>query len=93
MPKISFQIENIIPLMEFSFFFLKYGKPLLLNVIQDRIGTIHFIRFPTDRMLDFIYLVKSKGFAEMSSTVCATGGGSLKYAKEAETVCLLIFLC
>ncbi|VDK87762.1 unnamed protein product [Litomosoides sigmodontis] len=56
----------------------------LCNVgINGRIGTIHFIRFPTDRMLDFVYLVKSKGFAEMSSTVCATGGGSLKYSKEA----------
>ncbi|VBB27078.1 unnamed protein product [Acanthocheilonema viteae] len=56
----------------------------LCNVgINGRIGTIHFIRFPTDRMLDFIHLVKIKGFAEMSSTVCATGGGSLKYAKEA----------
>ncbi|VDK29676.1 unnamed protein product [Gongylonema pulchrum] len=35
-------------------------------------------------MLDFIHLVKRKGFAKMSSTVCATGGGSLKYAKDAE---------
>ncbi|KAK6110131.1 Fumble family protein [Brugia pahangi] len=56
----------------------------LCNVgINGRVGTIHFIRFPTDRMLDFVNLVKRKGFAEMSSTVCATGGGSLKYAKEA----------
>ncbi|VDN01530.1 unnamed protein product [Thelazia callipaeda] len=56
----------------------------LCNVeINGRVGTIHFIRFPTDRMLDFVHLVKIKGFAEMSSTVCATGGGSLKYAAEA----------
>uniref|UniRef100_A0A0R3RKN4 Pantothenate kinase n=1 Tax=Elaeophora elaphi TaxID=1147741 RepID=A0A0R3RKN4_9BILA len=56
----------------------------LCNVgINGRVGTIHFIRFPTDKMLDFVHLVKRKGFAEMSSTVCATGGGSLKYAKEA----------
>ncbi|EJW83490.1 pantothenate kinase [Wuchereria bancrofti] len=56
----------------------------LCNVgINGRVGTIHFIRFPTDRMLDFVNLVKRKGFAEMSSTVCATGGGSLKYAREA----------
>ncbi|MFH4974963.1 hypothetical protein AB6A40_001672 [Gnathostoma spinigerum] len=53
--------------------------------INGRLGTLHFIRFPTDRMHDFILLVKSKGFAEMSSTVCATGGGAQKYAKEAET--------
>jgi hypothetical protein len=37
-------------------------------------------------MLNFIELVKSKGFAQMSSTVCATGGGATKYAKEAEKV-------
>jgi len=41
-------------------------------------------------MMNFISLVKSKGFAQMSSTVCATGGGAEKYAKEAETVLLLI---
>ena len=55
-------------------------------VVQDRTGMIHFIRFPTDRMMNFIKLVKSKGFAQMNSTVCATGGGAEKYAKEAETV-------
>jgi len=37
-------------------------------------------------MIHFIQLVKSKGFAQMSSTVCATGGGAIKYAKEAEKV-------
>jgi type II pantothenate kinase len=36
-------------------------------------------------MMNFIKLVKSKGFAQISSTVCATGGGAEKYAKEAET--------
>lgn len=53
-------------------------------VINGRVGTIHFIRFPTDRMANFIQLVHSKGFAQMSSTVCATGGGAIKYAKEVE---------
>uniref|UniRef100_A0AC35U603 Pantothenate kinase n=1 Tax=Rhabditophanes sp. KR3021 TaxID=114890 RepID=A0AC35U603_9BILA len=53
-------------------------------VINGRTGTIHFIRFPTDRMMNFIHLVKSRGFADMSSTVCATGGGAVKYAKDAE---------
>jgi type II pantothenate kinase len=52
--------------------------------INGRHGTVHFVRFPTERMLNFIQLVKSKGFAQMSSTVCATGGGAVKYAKEAE---------
>lgn len=52
--------------------------------INGRIGVIHFIRFPTEKMMSFIKLVKSKGFTQMSSTVCATGGGAIKYAKEAE---------
>jgi type II pantothenate kinase len=52
--------------------------------INDRTGIIHFIRFPTDRMMNFVRLVKDKGFAQMSSTVCATGGGAEKYAKVAE---------
>lgn len=59
----------------------------LKNVsINSRRGTLHFIRFPTERMAQFIQLVKSKGFALMSSTVCATGGGAIKYAVQAELV-------
>ena len=54
--------------------------------INGRRGTLHFIRFPTDRMGHFIQLVKSKNFALMSSTVCATGGGAIKYASQAEAV-------
>lgn len=36
--------------------------------------------------MNFIKLVKSKGFTQMSSTVCATGGGAMKYGKKAEKV-------
>lgn len=35
-------------------------------------------------MMNFIHLVKSKGFTQMSSTVCATGGGAVKYAYDTE---------
>ncbi|KAI6187627.1 Pantothenate kinase 1 [Aphelenchoides besseyi] len=52
--------------------------------INGRIGTVHFIRFPTDQMFGFIQLVKSKGFALMSSTVCSTGGGAIKFANQIE---------
>ncbi|TMS36474.1 hypothetical protein L596_003625 [Steinernema carpocapsae] len=52
--------------------------------VDEREGTIHFIRFPTEHMPIFISLVKEKGFTLMSSTVCATGGGAVKYAKDAE---------
>ncbi|KAI6238164.1 Pantothenate kinase 1 [Aphelenchoides fujianensis] len=52
--------------------------------INGRIGTLHFIRFPTDKVGNFILLAKSKNFAQMSSTVCATGGGAVKYAGACE---------
>uniref|UniRef100_A0A914XNM5 Pantothenate kinase 2 n=1 Tax=Plectus sambesii TaxID=2011161 RepID=A0A914XNM5_9BILA len=62
------------------------GHLELSNVhINGRQGTIHFIRFPSCRMPNFISLTKSKGLAYMSSTVCATGGGAHKYADIAQT--------
>uniref|UniRef100_A0A7E4WCZ9 pantothenate kinase n=1 Tax=Panagrellus redivivus TaxID=6233 RepID=A0A7E4WCZ9_PANRE len=55
------------------------------NVLMNgRTGTLHFIRFPTDRMIPFIQLVKSKGFVQ-NGTVCATGGGAIKYAHDMES--------
>lgn len=60
-------------------------------VFQNITGTLHFIRFPTERMTHFIKLVKSKGFAQLRSTVCATGGGAIKYAAEMEKVNIFLF--
>jgi type II pantothenate kinase len=54
--------------------------------INGQDGSIHFICFPTEKMFDFIRLVKSKGFTQLSSTVCATGGGAYKYALQIENV-------
>ncbi|CAD5218748.1 unnamed protein product [Bursaphelenchus okinawaensis] len=53
-------------------------------VVNNRKGTLHFIRFPTEKMSNFIKLAKSKGFAMMSSTVCATGGGAIKFFTATE---------
>lgn len=50
--------------------------------INGRIGTLHFIRFPTSEMSIFINLAKSKGIASMASTVCATGGGAFKFEND-----------
>lgn len=74
---------------------VSYSYPLhclILNV-QGQDGTIHFIRFPTEKMLEFIRLVKSKGFTQLSSTVCATGGGAHKYALQIENVRLSKLKC
>ncbi|KAI1731921.1 fumble domain-containing protein [Ditylenchus destructor] len=51
--------------------------------INGRVGVIHFIRFPTDRMMNFIKLVKSKGFAQISSTEL---GMKLHKADELESL-------
>lgn len=50
--------------------------------IKERRGRIHFIRFPTNQMPEFIELAKEKGMANTLSTVCATGGGAYKFEKD-----------
>ena len=47
--------------------------------ICGRRGTLHYIRFPTSEMGNFLELAKSKGMATLASTVCATGGGAYKF--------------
>lgn len=45
-------------------------------------GTLHYIRFPTSDMPIFLSIAKKKGIANMTSTVCATGGGAFKFETE-----------
>ncbi|KAK6639708.1 Pantothenate kinase 1 [Polyplax serrata] len=47
--------------------------------IRGRRGTLHFIRFPTSEMGNFLALAKSKGMANLVTTVSATGGGAYKF--------------
>lgn len=51
-------------------------------MINQREGTLHFIRMPTSRMPEFIKLAKDKGLAEHIEDVCATGGGAHKFEEE-----------
>lgn len=48
-------------------------------------GTLHFIRFPTNQMHNFIRLAKDKGMADLASTVCATGGGAYKFENDIQS--------
>ena len=50
--------------------------------IRGRRGTLHFIRFPTSEMGNFLALAKSKGMANLVTTVCATGGGAYKFEEN-----------
>lgn len=50
--------------------------------IGGRIGTLHFIRFPTSEMGNFLALAKSKGMATLVTTVYATGGGAFKFEED-----------
>ena len=52
----------------------------------DRQGTLHFIRFPTSEMPQFLELAKSKGMATLASTICATGGGAYKFENDFKEV-------
>lgn len=54
--------------------------------ICNRIGTLHFIRFPTSEMNNFLELAKKKGMAASVSTVCATGGGAFKFEENFKNV-------
>lgn len=47
--------------------------------VRGRKGSLHFIRFPTSEMGNFLELAKSKGMATLVTTVCATGGGAYKF--------------
>ncbi|KAG8236371.1 hypothetical protein J437_LFUL016820 [Ladona fulva] len=51
-------------------------------VVRGRKGTLHFIRFPTSEMDTFLELAKSKGMANLVTTVCATGGGAYKFEEN-----------
>lgn len=44
-----------------------------------RLGTIHFIRFPTSHMDHFITMAKAKNFQSLATSICATGGGAYKF--------------
>ncbi|XP_014240885.1 pantothenate kinase 3 isoform X2 [Cimex lectularius] len=47
--------------------------------IGGRRGSVHFIRFPTSEMKNFLSLAKKQGMATLITTVCATGGGAYKF--------------
>lgn len=54
--------------------------------IRGRRGTLHFIRFPTSEMGNFLAFARSKGMANLVTTVCATGGGAFKFEKNFKQV-------
>lgn len=51
-------------------------------VINGREGSLHFIRFSTSQMSEFIKMTKEKGLADLISEFCATGGGAYKFEEE-----------
>lgn len=53
-------------------------------LINKRAGSLHFIRFATSHMPEFLRMAKNKRFADMINSVCATGGGAEKFETEIE---------
>nr|CAD7265658.1 unnamed protein product [Timema shepardi] len=68
--------------------FLLKGDPPPMDcvMIRGRRGTLHFVRFPTSEMGNFLVLAKSKGMATLVTTVFATGGGAFKFEDNFQTV-------
>lgn len=58
--------------------------------IRGRRGSLHFIRFPTSEMGNFLELAKSKGMANLVTTVCATGGGAFKFEENFKRVIIFV---
>ena len=52
--------------------------------IGDRLGNLHFIRFPTTQMEAFIELCVSRKLHTLTFQVFATGGGAFKFASVVE---------
>lgn len=58
--------------------------------INRRRGTLHFIRFPTAEMGNFLALARAKGMANLVTTVCATGGGAYKFEDDFRVVSIVL---
>lgn len=56
-------------------------------VLGGRRGNLHFIRFPTSRMSNFIDLCILKHLHTLTFQVFATGGGAYKFEYDAVEVC------
>ena len=92
--KILFSPESLVTVFHLSFIFIAGNKAYGKTGIRDehlemtnqklggRLGSIHFIRFPTSDMMAFIDLAKSKGFPSLATSICATGGGAYKFEKD-----------
>ena len=61
--------------------------------IRKRTGSLHFIRFQTTDMGNFLSLAKQKGMAELVTTVCATGGGAYKFENDFREVSRKTLIC
>lgn len=51
-------------------------------IINKRFGSLHFIRFATSQMPEFLKMAKNKRFTDTINTVCATGGGAYKFEDD-----------
>ena len=55
----------------------------LANIqLGGRRGNLHFIRFPTSKMSNFIGLCEMKNLHTLTFEICATGGGAYKFERD-----------
>ena len=82
--------EGIAAMREFLKSTLKYGSSgirdehleLHSHELGGQKGTLHFIKFDTNRMIGFMNMVTENGLGKFSKVVCATGGGAFKFEDD-----------
>lgn len=81
--------EGIAAMREFLKSTLKYGSSGIRDEhlefsheLGGQKGTLHFIKFDTNRMIGFMNMVTENGLGKFSKVVCATGGGAFKFEDD-----------
>lgn len=84
------QVETLKTIRKYLTGNVAYGQTGIRDVhlempdqrIGGKLGSLHFIRFPTSDMMRFIELARSKNFSSLANTICATGGGAYKFESD-----------
>ena len=89
--------EGIAAMREFLKSTLKYGSSGIRDEhlefsheLGGQKGTLHFIKFDTNRMIGFMNMVTENGLGKFSKVVCATGGGAFKFEDDFHQVIVIL---
>ncbi|XP_073541632.1 pantothenate kinase 1 isoform X1 [Phyllobates terribilis] len=88
------EVENLKSIRKYLTSNTAYGKTGIRDVHLElknltmcgRKGNLHFIRFPSCAMHQFIQMGSEKNFSSLHTTLCATGGGAFKFEEDFRTI-------